>query len=450
MNIPAILALAKNDLRIHFADRRGVLVNIAAAIFIAGFMGFLFGGSGKSKEAGRIPVAIAIEDESPVSAAIGKSIAADKMIDAKMVPAAEARDLVKKGKANAGFVQPKGFAEAAGSAFFRGKDKPRIEVFYDPSQSFVQGVIEGLLAQYVMQEVSKSVFGDDLGQKLIHDGLEDLKKAADADSPSKQDLRAVLESVERLNARNQSAVDATKAGGAGSAAGNSTAGGGGLGAGGGLSIPYTVSAQALTSGNGVKYNGYAHSFAGMSVQFILFNGIEAGVLLLLLREKGLWARLRASPIGRSEVLIARAIATTVIALFMLFAIYLAAILAFGVRIEGSVAGFIGIAFAFALLNGCFGLLLAALGRTPAATRGLAVMVTLILVMVGGAWVPAFIFPQWLQQASLIAPTRWAVDGLDAVTWRGLGFDAAVAPIAVLLLSAAICGAIALWRFRWQS
>ena len=52
--------------------------------------------------------------------------------------------------------------------------------------------------------------------------------------------------------------------------------------------------------------------------------------------------------------------------------------------------------------------------------------------------------------ALVVPTRWAVDGFDAVTWRGLGFDAAVGPIAVLLLSAAICGGLALWRFRWQS
>lgn len=108
------------------------------------------------------------------------------------------------------------------------------------------------------------------------------------------------------------------------------------------------------------------------------------------------------------------------------------------------------AIAFCLLNASFGLLLAAIGRTPAATRGLAIMVTLILVMVGGAWVPAFIFPQWLQQASLIAPMRWAVDGLDAMTWRGLGFGAAIGPIAVLLGSSALCGIVAIWRFRWQS
>ena len=45
------------------------------------------------------------------------------------------------------------------------------------------------------------------------------------------------------------------------------------------------------------------------------------------------------------------------------------------------------------------------GRSAAATRGIAVMATLLLVMIGGAWVPSFVFPKWLQQASLAVPTR---------------------------------------------
>ena len=63
--------------------------------------------------------------------------------------------------------------------------------------------------------------------------------------------------------------------------------------------------------------------------------------------------------------------------------------------------------------------------------------------------PSFVFPQWLQQASLAVPTRWAVDGLDAVTWRGQGLNAAAAPIAILGATALICLSVAIWRFRWQ-
>ena len=97
-----------------------------------------------------------------------------------------------------------------------------------------------------------------------------------------------------------------------------------------------------------------------------------------------------------------------------------------------------------------GLLIAALGKTPEATRGLSVFVTLIMVMLGGAWVPTFIFPQWLQKVTVVIPTRWAIDGLEAVSWRGLGFSAAVTPIAVLLLFSAVFGTLAVMRFRWEA
>ena len=82
-------------------------------------------------------------------------------------------------------------------------------------------------------------------------------------------------------------------------------------------------------------------------------------------------------------------------------------------------------------------------------RGIASMVTLLLVMLGGAWVPSFVFPAWLQKASLYTPTRWAVDGLDAMTWRGLPFAQALMPMAVLAGAAVICLLIAIWRFRWE-
>ncbi|MBK7591548.1 MAG: ABC transporter permease [Betaproteobacteria bacterium] len=56
------------------------------------------------------------------------------------------------------------------------------------------------------------------------------------------------------------------------------------------------------------------------------------------------------------------------------------------------------------LHATFGLLIAAIGRTPEATRGIAIVATLLLVMLGGAWVPTFVFPAWLQTATLVVPT----------------------------------------------
>jgi ABC-2 type transport system permease protein len=64
-------------------------------------------------------------------------------------------------------------------------------------------------------------------------------------------------------------------------------------------------------------------------------------------------------------------------------------------------------------------------------------------------VPTFVFPEWLQTATLVVPTRWAIDGLAAMTWRGLRLDAALAPVAVLLGFSALFGWIAVRRFDWE-
>jgi ABC-2 type transport system permease protein len=42
-----------------------------------------------------------------------------------------------------------------------------------------------------------------------------------------------------------------------------------------------------------------------------------------------------------------------------------------------------------------------------------------------------------------------VDGLDAMTWRGLGLSNAVAPTLALLGFAAVFGFVSVTRFRWD-
>jgi ABC-2 type transport system permease protein len=212
-------------------------------------------------------------------------------------------------------------------------------------------------------------------------------------------------------------------------------------------IPFKVDSIAVTSGP--RYNSYAHSFAGMSIQFILFMGIDAGIALLVMRQQGMWRRLRAAPLSRAVLLGSRVTATTLIAIMILAVVYAVARVVFDVRIAGSVPGFIMVACAFALLAATTGLMIASLGRSEGATRGVAMFSVLILVMLGGAWVPSFVFPEWLQQVTEFVPTRWAVDGLDDTTWRGLPLESAFLPTAILLGWSALFALIAVWRFKWE-
>jgi ABC-2 type transport system permease protein len=439
MNTTAIRALIRNDIRLYFADRRAVIVGVLVPILIAAFFGYIFGGTGRSEDQGKIPIAVVDEDQSSVSRAITADLAADPLVQVSALGRAAAREQVKSGKQNAAAVFPRGFGEQTTKSLFSGVNKPQVELLVDPSQSTGARVIEGLLAQYSMQEISKEAFTGAYGRKAIDSYLEQLDKLEQ--TPLRADLRTLLSEARKLNDQINSGAEpgSTTGPGAGSGEPRNFR----------LSIPYTVASTPVTARDNTPYNSYAHSFAGMAVQFILFAGIEAGVLLLLTRQRGIWQRLRSAPLSSGEFMLARALATTLIGLFQLTVIYLAAMLVFKVRIEGSWPGFIAVGISFCLLNATFGLMLATLGRSASTTRGLAIMATLLLVMVGGAWVPAFVFPRWLQNASRYLPTRWAVDGLDGATWRGLPFNAAVLPSVVLIGSAAACLLVAIWRFRWE-
>jgi ABC-2 type transport system permease protein len=429
MNATAIASLVRNDIRLYLSDRRAVIVGVAVPIMIAAFFGYIFGAANQSSEQGKIPIAVVDEDHSSVTRAITADLTADKLLQVSTLDRAGARAQVKGGKQSAAAIFPQGFSEQATRSLFSAKNKPQVELLVDPTQTTGARVIEGLLAQYSMQEISKEAFTGAYGRKALDSYLVELDQMEP--TPERDELKALLNDARKLNAQIDSEVDA----------GNRSSFA--------LSIPYTVSSTPVTAHDSTPYNSYAHSFAGMAVQFILFAGIDAGVLLLLTRQRGIWQRLRSAPLTRGEFILARALATTLIGLFQITLIYLAAMLLFKVRIEGSWPGFIAVAIALCLLNAAFGLMLATLGRSASSTRGLAMMATLLLVMLGGAWVPAFVFPRWLQDVSRYLPTRWAVDGLDGATWRGLPFDAALTPALVLLGGAAACLLIAIWRFRWE-
>jgi ABC-2 type transport system permease protein len=426
------LALVRKDLKLFFTDRKAVFVGLLVPIICGSFFGYLFGGHKGSVETSKVPVLVIDQDESEISHALVKQLSAEKNLEIKPSTPVAAREAVHKGKAIAAIIIPKGFGRDAGRALFQATTKPTLGLLYDPSHDVELGMVKGILNGAVMQSVSQETFRGQSGRDMVNQSLAQLEKA-DLPPEDLKALRDLLGGVKEWNDRQER--DAAS---------------GRVVSTGGLTMPYQTRDEAITSGNNVEYNGYAHSFAGMGVQFILFMGLDVGIALLLLRQSGLWQRLRAAPLSRATLLGSRAISAALIAAFILFVLFAFARLVFGVHIQGSVAGFLGICVAFSLMTATFGLMIAALGETVEATRGYSIMATLLLVMLGGAWVPTFLFPMWLQNLTVIIPTRWAIDGLDGMTWRGLGFSSALAPISVLTLFAFLFGLVAVMRFRWRA
>lgn len=425
---PALIALIVKDLRLFFRDRRALAMSLVAPVVLGAFMGYFF--SGDREEKGRIRCMVVDQDRSALSGKIAQSLGEDKALE--VVPGEEdqARAEVRKGRAAVALLVPKGFGEAATRGLFGAEKKTTLTLLVDPSRGTEAAMLRGLLAQHAMQAVSTEAFNGDKGLEALQERID----TADATTPPEvrkalKDLHGSLANLKQTRAKEGS--------------------GDGKQAVGGMSLPYELLEEPVTARTGVAYNGYVQSFSGMGVQFVLFMGLESGIVLLGMRRSALWKRLRTSPVSRRTFLTARILSAMVIAFVLMLGIFAAAMAFFGVRIHGSLPGFLLVVAAFSLFTGAFGLCIAALGRTPEATRGLSIMATLFMLMLGGAWVPSFLFPPWVQKASFLFPTRWVLEGLQAMTWRGLPFSASLLPAGVLLAFALGLGLLAFRRFPFE-
>jgi ABC-2 type transport system permease protein len=431
MGITAFLAMVRKDLLLFLSDRRAVIVAFAVPVVIGSFIGSMTNGAGRGDEPLRIKVALADLDGSAISQAIVTGAQADKNLNVIVTSADDGRDQVRKGTVTVAVIIPKNFGDGAGRAFFRGSsvEKPELGVLSDPSRAVEVGMVRGILMQHVMESVSTAVFSGQSGSRFAADALTALE-SSQMPPDRKRLLKEMLTGVQRYYRE--------------STPSSTTGGTGGV-----FSMPYVVREEEVTSGSRVPYNGYAHSFAGMGIQFLLFAALNMGVEMLVERQRGLWRRLRSAPVSRYMLLGARAASTTVISLATLLVSFGFAMIVFGVRIEGSVVGFAMVAVSCSMMAATFGLLVAALGRTPGTARGVSTLAVLVMVMLGGAWIPSFLFPKWVQAITVVVPVRWAVDGLDATTWRGLGLSSAVVPTLALLGFTAVFALITVTRFRWE-
>lgn len=420
-------ALLWKDLRLFFGDKKAVLITFLVPIGIASFFASLnLGGSGPSKTT-KIPVLVADNDGSPLTKRIIAALEKDSMAQPKVVSEREADEAVKAGRSGVAVVFPKGFGEDAPKAMFRG-EAPTVDLRYDPSKNLEMQAVQGSIMQVAMQTVSQSAFST---TQDYTKPLDDIEASRDLTAEQKKGYRALFADLQGLSKLNNGLPQSASAGG--------------------VSQPFKMRATPQTAakekGGDEDYSGLAHSFAGMAMQGVLFFGINAAMAILTDRRKGIWRRLRASPVGLGEMLAGKALSSALISAVVLLGVLGFGMLVFHMRVAGSWLGLGLVVAAAALMTAAFGLLVASLGRTEEQSRGLSTLAVLTMVMLGGAWFPAFLMPDWVQALSRLVPVRWALDGLDGALWRGWGLAQTLAPVAALLAFTLVFGAVAAFRFR---
>src|SRR5262249_21144085 len=139
------------------------------------------------------------QDGSSITRKIEQALSKDPTLEVKSPALEEARTSVRSGKITAAVVFPKGFGDAAGRAFFRGENKPEIQLLYDPSHGPDVAMVRGMMTQHLMEVVSSEAFSGESSSRLLADTLRDVQSSKWPNPADQTALVVMLQGVSQWN-----------------------------------------------------------------------------------------------------------------------------------------------------------------------------------------------------------------------------------------------------------
>jgi len=406
-----IIALALKDLRLMPRNRGGLFFTFIWPILVTVLFGIMFGGNDNGEQS-KIRIAIVDQDDTDGSRAFLKKL--EESFELSPMTVADAETAVRRGQRTGFIVVKPGFGEASNRMFY---GSPReIEVGVDPARQAEAGMLEGLLMKHAAGDMQKMFSDPQASVAMVDKALGDMKQApADQVAP-----------VQRFLGEFKAFMGTPQAQGPpGSPQGKWQ--------------PLKITKKDVAR----VYEGPRNPFDITFPQGVIWGLIGCmmsfGISLVVERTHGTLVRLRMAPLTRAQILGGKALACfTSIALVELMLLGVA--LAFGVRPTSyAILALAGLSAAICFVG--FMMLVASLGKTEQTASGAGWAILMPLSMIGGAMVPTFVMPAWIQSISFISPIRWAMLAIEGGVWRNFSVAEMALPCTALIAVGILCFAI---------
>ena len=409
-----VIALALKDLRLMPRNKGGLFFTFVWPIIVTVLFGFAFGGGGDAQ--GKLKIAVVDEDGTDGSRQFIKKL--EESFELFPMAKADAENAVRLGQRTAYLVIKPGFGVASQRMFY-GAPK-EIELGVDPARKAEAGMIEGLLMKHAAADMQKMFNDPAASATMAEKALAEIKRGS-AGAP------AQTAPVERFLGELKTFM------GSGAAAGPPGAGGAGDWQ------PLKVTARDIARERRGPENAFEITFPQGVIWGLIGCMMSFGISLVTERTHGTLVRLRMAPLTRGQILGGKALACFVSIIFvelMLFGVALG----FGVRPSSlPILALAGLSAAICFVG--FMMLIASLGKTEQSASGAAWAILMPLSMIGGAMVPQFVMPPWMQSIGVISPIRWALLAIEGGVWRQFTLNEMVLPCTILVSVGMACFAV---------
>ena len=196
-----------------------------------------------------------------------------------------------------------------------------------------------------------------------------------------------------------------------------------------------MSLKAIEEGSNKEnsYDSLKHSMIGFSLFFSMYAMVFGVGTILYDKQHRTWQRMLITPISRTSILGGSMIVA-----------YLTGALQLGILIIGgkyllkidwgnSIGGVLLVAAAFVFAVTAMGLLLSGIVKTHMQLSSITPVVLISTSMLGGCmWPLDIVNNKILLFLAELTPQKWAMQGMEGIASRGMGFEAAVLPTSVLI------------------
>jgi ABC-2 type transport system permease protein len=202
--------LARKDLLLFSADRRGMLLCFAVPIALASAFGAVFHRS--DDEPARPRVLVVESEPSPLSRRVAEALCGSDKVEASACDLRTAKRRLASESGHVVVILPSTLGSFSANA-----DRPCVELWHPPGCHWEARWVEGVLTEVVLRELLSPV----------------------------------------LRGRS-------------------------------LDRPFTVERRTEAASGALAANAFGHSFCGMTLQYLLFWGVDSGLVLLRERRQGIW------------------------------------------------------------------------------------------------------------------------------------------------------------------
>ncbi len=421
----AIWALATKDLRLLLRDKTGFFFVFVFPLIFAVFFGAIFSrAGGGGGEIPRLDVVVVNLDASPEAASFMDDLRqAPELRVREAVSRQEAVEHVLKGRFAAYLLIPEGYGRDQQFLFMG--TPATLEVGIDPSRSMETGMLQGILHRIAFSRLGRTMTDPAVVRPRIAATRAMLAApgvlGGGQGVPSQ--LREFFDSLDGLMIEVERQQGESPADAAGVRESTEAA-----------FMPVAIKVTEVRREQARRdfpVNYFAVSFPQGMIWGVMGCSMGFAASLLTERQRGTLSRLLVSPMPRHAVLLGKALACFLTTVAMFAFLLAVAVVVFRVEILNpgllvlavvSVsAGFVGIM-----------MLISTIARTEAAASGLGWGVLMVLAMLGGAAVPLFVMPAWVQTASHISPMRWAIRALEGGIFRPFELSDMLLPCGVML------------------